>query len=404
MFERAFSYPQQNIYWVAPSYSLAKISWRLFLKLVPSELIEYQNTSELRIEVKHTGSTIVWKSADRPGKGLLGEGLDLCVCDEMAEMKPEVWYEYIRPSLSDRKGKGLFLSRPHGLTWFYQFILDLEKDPDAKVINLPSNSNPFFPPEEWESAKRRLPESIFRQEYMAEFAMGAASVFDHLEDTFIYEDFGRVPGKTFIGMDPGKSRDYCVMTVLDLHRHVLRVKRALHIDWDKQVKMAIALSKEYDADIWVDSHGKEPLYDYLRHSEIGHRVHARPVSSRSVRAELIEALAVDMDPHFTTMPIQIPMWDKHQDHDAIQAMVQELRSMDYRVTSTGEYVYETGVGMHDDCVLALSIANWGWRQRMDKVISVPFVKGLGHTINVSRGPTTVTRKYTARALDKRGGR
>ena len=43
LFEQALIGPNRNVWWVAPSYGLAKISWRLFHQLCPPDLIEYRN-------------------------------------------------------------------------------------------------------------------------------------------------------------------------------------------------------------------------------------------------------------------------------------------------------------------------------------------------------------------------
>ena len=38
-----------------------------------------------------------------------------------------------------------------------------------KSFHIASNTNPYFPAQEWGEARRTLPHDVFRQEYMAEF-------------------------------------------------------------------------------------------------------------------------------------------------------------------------------------------------------------------------------------------
>ena len=64
------------------------------------------------------GSTISLKGAEKPNN-LRGRALDFVVLDEFADMRPEAWYEVIRPSLSDRLGSALFIGTPKGRNHFY---------------------------------------------------------------------------------------------------------------------------------------------------------------------------------------------------------------------------------------------------------------------------------------------
>jgi hypothetical protein len=64
--------------------------------------------SELRDLIN--GSMIRLYGADNPD-ALRGPYLDGVVLDEFADMKPEVWYEVVRPMLADRQGFALTNSR-----------------------------------------------------------------------------------------------------------------------------------------------------------------------------------------------------------------------------------------------------------------------------------------------------
>ena len=46
---------------------------------------------------------------------LHGDGLDFGVLEEYASMAPEAWNEVLRPALSDRFGRALFIGTPKGL-------------------------------------------------------------------------------------------------------------------------------------------------------------------------------------------------------------------------------------------------------------------------------------------------
>ena len=75
-------------------------------------------------------SEVEGKSSDNPNS-LVGEGLDYLVLDECAKMKKVIWEMYLRPTLSDRKGKALFITTPEGYNWIYDLYL-LGQDKNEK--------------------------------------------------------------------------------------------------------------------------------------------------------------------------------------------------------------------------------------------------------------------------------
>lgn len=105
---------------VAQYYRLAK---RLWDKTVPMVRKLYYgknisiNKSDMVISTPW-GSILELCSAENPDS-LLGEGCDLIIVDEAALLKPEIWQQYISPSIRDRKGTVLFISTPRGKNWLY---------------------------------------------------------------------------------------------------------------------------------------------------------------------------------------------------------------------------------------------------------------------------------------------
>ena len=72
-------------------------------------------TSESLLEMQFVnGSRIEVKSGDRPDR-LRGRSLDLVCLDEAAYQAKELWFEVLRPALSDRQGSALFTTTPAGL-------------------------------------------------------------------------------------------------------------------------------------------------------------------------------------------------------------------------------------------------------------------------------------------------
>ena len=109
---RAARFPDQRIFYIAPTYRMGKqIIWK--------QLCEEMriNESDLTLTLINK-STISVRSADN-FDAMRGVSLDFCVLDEVAFMKKEVWTDVLRPTLSDRQGKAVFISTPQGFNWFY---------------------------------------------------------------------------------------------------------------------------------------------------------------------------------------------------------------------------------------------------------------------------------------------
>jgi len=166
---RAVNNPKSNCWYVAPTYKAAKeIAWSMLTSTLPPEYIESRNETSLTLTLMN-GSTISLKGAEKPDN-LRGRSLDFCVLDEFADMRPEAWFEVIRPSLSDRKGSALFIGTPKGRNHFYDLWgagKDGQKDWASFQYTTIEGGN--VDAEEIESAKRDLDERTFRQEYEAAF-------------------------------------------------------------------------------------------------------------------------------------------------------------------------------------------------------------------------------------------
>ena len=118
----AFSRKGSICYYIAPTYGQAKrIAWSLLKKLVPPWARRRTSEQELLIELRN-GSIIQLHGADRPDR-LRGVGLDYVVLDEYADMRTETWSAVIRPALSNRRGRALFIGTPRGRNHFYDLYL-----------------------------------------------------------------------------------------------------------------------------------------------------------------------------------------------------------------------------------------------------------------------------------------
>ena len=162
-------------WWVAPTYPVAAIGWRA-IKEMALRLPGTEKQEANRRVVLSSGGEVQVKSADNPDS-LRGEGLDLVVVDEAAFVKEEAWTGALRPALSDRQGRALFISTPRGRNYFYHLWTDAQDKPDWSAFRFPTSANPHITPEEIQAAKDLLPALIFAQEYEALFTEQFGAMF-----------------------------------------------------------------------------------------------------------------------------------------------------------------------------------------------------------------------------------
>src|SRR6185312_5951802 len=145
-----------------------------------------------------------------------GLSFDLVIIDE-ASYVPNLqagWSASIRATLTDRKGKAIFLSTPRGKNDFYKFSLKEHGSPEWKTFKFSSYDNPHIPAEEIDAARAELPEATFEQEYLANPQENADNPFGY---AFIKSNIKPLSNKPAVcfGIDLAKSYDYTVITGLD---------------------------------------------------------------------------------------------------------------------------------------------------------------------------------------------
>jgi hypothetical protein len=165
------------VLYVSPTMGQSRqIIWDLLLDL-GREVIQSSHVNNLDITLIN-GARIYVRGADRPDT-LRGVSLTYAVLDEVADIKPEAWEQVIRASLSDKRGRALFIGTPKGRNWFYDtFKLgESEDDPDWKSWHFTTADNPLIDQKEIESAKKTLSSFAFKQEYMASFTNAGSNIF-----------------------------------------------------------------------------------------------------------------------------------------------------------------------------------------------------------------------------------
>jgi hypothetical protein len=333
--------------WFAPSYKLALEAWREFvdrLKPVTARVSE----QDKRIELLTGGVVEVW-TLDTPDPAR-GRKYSLVVIDEAGIAKDlmDVWQAAIRPTLVDLGGRALILGTPKGRRHGFVVLFNRGQtdDPEWAAFRASTLDNPYIPANEVEAARKELPVDIFRQEFEGIPTDDGANPFG-LEA--IQESIGVLSNRppVIYGVDLARSMDYTVICGLDAWRRVCVLER-WQMPWamtkDKIKTMVGALQIVADATGVGDA-----IVADLQTMGVQVTPH---VFTQSSKLRLMQRLIAG----FQGKELQIPDgW-----------LPQELRAFEFSYTATGVR-YAAPSGMHDDGVMALALALYGW----DRVQGVP---------------------------------
>ena len=172
--------PNREVWYCAPTYRQAKmIAWKMLKKkMIELNWVSKINESELTITLKNN-SVISLKGADGDATNLRGVGLDGIILDEFADIDPEAWFETLRPTLSDKGGKAMFIGTPKGIgNWAYELYQNEHEDStNWRSFSYTSIDGGRIPPSEIEQARRDLDERTFRQEYEATFETFSGRIY-----------------------------------------------------------------------------------------------------------------------------------------------------------------------------------------------------------------------------------
>ena len=173
------SQPNQRIWYVAPTFKMAKdICWAS-LKEVLNQFnwIEDINETTMTITIRKTNSTISLKGADNYD-ALRGTGLNFLILDEFADIDKRTWFEVLRASVADTLGKVLFCGTPKGYgNWSYEMYLKGKQDPEWDSFQFTTIQGGMVSKKEIEQAKQDIDIRTFRQEFEGTFENYAGAVY-----------------------------------------------------------------------------------------------------------------------------------------------------------------------------------------------------------------------------------
>ena len=215
-------------------YLIATATYDLYkLKLLPEVLnffrpLGWVYSSSDRI-LKKKDTRIILRSAQSEG-GLESATAKAAWLDECGqeEFTQQAW-EAVQRRLSINQGRALLTTTPYSIGgWLYEvYRRAVSGDPDYALINFKSCDNPAFPPEEFERARRSLPDWKFRMFYCGEFTRPAGLVYDCYDDVEHTCDAFHIP-RTWprvVGIDFGAQNTATVWLALDPETGMIYIYR-----------------------------------------------------------------------------------------------------------------------------------------------------------------------------------
>jgi hypothetical protein len=343
----------KKVGWFAPSYKYLADPVRGFEKSL-GRLIRSHDRMEKRMTLR-TGGTIDFWSLEGKGGEDAGRGrdYDLIVFDE-AGFVPVLlrnWREATRATLTDRKGRALFLGTPKGTGDFHRLFLEAESDTTGQMraFRVGSARNPFLDPDEIEAARRMLPTEVFMQEYEGVPAEDGGNPFglDAIRSCIGPLSDGK---PECWGVDLAKSQDWTVAIALDADGAVCRAERwqsPWHVTRERLARMIGDLPAQ------IDSTGVgDPIVEDLK--RVCRRVEGYKFTSQT-KQQLMEGLQIAIQ----TKEIRFPDgWLRN-----------ELEAFGFRYSGRGAVQYEATAG-HDDGVCALSLALMSRRAKKPLILKV----------------------------------
>jgi hypothetical protein len=201
LLQAAVTGKDKHCWYVAPTYGSAKeIAWDMLIHTIPQEYISRTNESSLMLRLIN-GSVISLKGAEKPNN-LRGRALDFVVLDEFADMRPEAWFEVIRPSLSDRQGSAVFIGTPKGRNHFYDlWAKGVDGANDWSSFQYTTLAGGNVSESEIQAARGDLDERTFNQEYCAEFVTYSGLLYYAFSRELSVSDYSEDNAPLHVGMD-----------------------------------------------------------------------------------------------------------------------------------------------------------------------------------------------------------
>lgn len=354
-----------NYWWVAPVSRQSNIAFTRMRKALGDSATAYLAPMRL---ILPNGALVWFLSSDNP-ETLYGDDVHALVIDEASRVKEGAWFA-LRSVITATQGRARIIGNVHGRkNWFYRMARRAEQGhPEMgyhRITAVDAVDAGVLAREEIESAREPgsgMPEHVFRELYMAEASDDGGNPFGlpAIKACTVAALHKGVPAVW--GWDLAKSVDWTVGVGMTWEGYVCRLERWQHTPWEETVNRILRVTARTNA--LVDSTGVgDPILETLQRrsgrepGSDGQQYEGYKFTGSS-KQQLMEGLAVSIQSHGITFPAGV--------------IADELEVFEFQMAGADEGRY-TGIrysapsGFHDDCVMALALAD-AHRQRSKRPI------------------------------------
>lgn len=342
LYEQAVLYGAEgrNFWWVAPIYKQAEIAYTRMKRAIPKYLYK-KNDTNMTLQL-HSGAMICFRSAHKPDD-LYGDDVWAIICDEASRVKEEAWWA-MRSTLTATRGKFRAIGNVKGRkNWFYMLCRKAQAGESDfyydKITAYDAVEAGVLDAAEIADAKAVLPEQVFNELYLAIPSDDGGNPFGlkHIANAFRPAHQPRGPVEAY-GFDIAKTFDWAVLTGLDA-----RGVQSFFDRWQGALAASVtrvdAIVKQTKCAIDATGLGAMPA-EVLQKSSDKYIPYTFSGPSKQLLMEMLVA-AVQRS--------EIIITDQTT-HD-------EMLEFEFEYTRTGVR-YTAPEGYHDDCVIALALANY----------------------------------------------
>lgn len=220
------------------------------------------------------GATIRIFGADNPD-ALRGMYFDGVVIDEVAQIKPTLWGEVIRPALADRKGWAAFIGTPKGINLFsqlYDQALNLmsKGDPDWIAMLYSVEQTHVIDEKELAALKVEMSENEYRQEFLCDFSAAQDNGLIPIDDiraaaNKFYRESEYMGAPLIYGIDVARFGSDA--SVIFKRRGLVVFEPIVIRKFDNMAladRIAVEMAKEKPEAVFIDSGAGQGVIDRLR--------------------------------------------------------------------------------------------------------------------------------------------
>ncbi len=335
---------------ISYSHKQNRKNFRDLINILPTEVLRNKGDSDSNRYVEFINGTIVQFFSSINYDSIVGNSFDHLIGDEFALWRIVAW-DMIRPTTAaKRNAKVILASTPRGKNHFYNLCIQGQsKDPFVSEYTMSYIDNASYDIREIENAKKTLPESVFKQEYLAMFIFGKSQVFgDFAKFQTVNKFEDPISGKKYyFAIDvSGSGEDTTVLTILDEDGNPVLIYEATNTNLNLQAIELLDVIRSYSARGVVECNGLgQGLFDIMT-------LVYPAVEKYWMTNESKQDIVTKMITSLASGNLQLPT------AELCPKLDNEMSTYIVKRTQTNKLAYSHDDGLHDDYVDSFMMANW----------------------------------------------